>query len=80
MNIGAQFQTKEGNVFIADVVNKRVMRISQDGTKTAWKEYAELCDGQVGSHLIIHWPKSNPPRNPVRTTEIIKLEFPKIGD
>ena len=81
MNIGAQFHTKEGNVYVADVVNKRIMKIGQDGKKSAWTDYLELNAGSVGESLIIHWPKSDKSeRKPVKTSEIVKLEFPKIGD
>jgi sugar lactone lactonase YvrE len=76
MSIGIEFHTKEGNVFIADVVGKKIMRIASDGKKSDWYHYSELKDGQVGNNLIICRPEVAP----TMTSEIVKLGFPKLGE
>jgi hypothetical protein len=76
MNIGVEFQTKEGNIYIANVVTKKIKKISLDGKKSDWLPYDNLEDGQVGNCLIIHRPGVKP----TKTSEIVKLDFPKLGD
>lgn len=72
--LGAEFHTKEGNIYIANVIDKKIMKIGNDGKRTEWLLYSELEDGYVGSFLTIHRPEFRP----MKTSEIIKIGFPKL--
>jgi hypothetical protein len=75
MSIGAEFHTKEGNIFIADVMDQKIMKIDAKGIKSQWTPYKSITGGEVGKTLVMELTTRT-----VETSEIVKIAFPQLEE
>jgi uncharacterized protein (DUF2344 family) len=71
----AEFTTKSGKLYTVNVVNRRYKTTKANGEESEWADYKELRNGTVGDNLTILLPEDMF----ITTTEVVKLQFPKVG-
>lgn len=70
----AEFHTKSGVIYTADVVNRKIKSIDAKGVSSNWFDYTELKDGSVGQKLRICWDSASY----TESDEIASLKFPVV--
>lgn len=69
-----ELSTESGAVYVANVVHKRIRRISPEGDKADWADYVELQGGSVGESLHVIYPEGQP----TVTTPVVKINHAQV--
>lgn len=69
-----ELTTESGATYIANVVNRRIRRVTPEGEHGEWADYQELQGGGIGERLVISYPDETP-ETATHTTRVEKIYF-----